>query len=94
MLQPPVVLHSGTAEQQLNGLRSELQPEEQRGDYSLQDRTNRSFQKTFIVTVVLYLEVPSGGWGCSRVGGSGHGLERTLGLAGPPAPLIPTDLHD
>lgn len=41
MLQPPVVLHSGTAEQQLNGLRSELQPEEQRGDLLLPTGSNK-----------------------------------------------------
>lgn len=94
MLQPPVVLHNGTAEQQLNGLRRELQPGVQRGDYSLLYRTNKSFQKTFIATTVLYLEVPCGGWGCSRVGGSGPGPQTILGWAGPPAQLIPTHLRD
>lgn len=92
-LQPPVVLQSGTAEQQVNGLRRELQPEEQR-DYHQQHRTNVSSQKHLVVTILLHLEVLGGGWGCSKVGGSGHGPERRLDWAEPPAALMPTDLHD
>lgn len=45
MLQPPVVLHSGMAEQQLNGLRRKLQPGEQNKDFTMQCGVKRPFRE-------------------------------------------------
>lgn len=87
MLQPPVVLHSGTAEQQLNELCRELQPDDQRGDYYLQYCTvvhqviqyNKLFKN--VSYYVLYLVVPGGGWGHSTAEGPEHGPVRVVHMA-------------
>lgn len=54
----------------------------------------KEVHRTFTENIAHYPEVPGVDWGDSTVGGCGHGPERTLGWAGPPTPLTPTDLHD